>query len=70
MGNNLMRHEEILPREATLRQAIEQSGDAYTGGLLHLDGAPLKAGDLDKTFEELGVTEKCFLLSVTKADNA
>lgn len=35
-----------------------------------LDGVTLQAGDLDKSFAAMGITEKCFLLNVVKADNA
>jgi hypothetical protein len=37
---------------------------------MNLDGAPLQPGDLDKTFAQFGITDKCFLLNVVKADNA
>ena len=37
---------------------------------MHLDGSSLNPGDLDKTFQQFGITEKCFLLNVVKADNA
>ena len=42
----------------------------YSRGTMHMDGSSLNPGDLDKTFAELGITEKCFLLNVVKADNA
>ena len=35
-----------------------------------LDGTTLMPGDLDKSFAQFGITEKCFLLNVVKADNA
>lgn len=42
----------------------------YTRGTIQLDSAPLGPGDLDKTFADFGITEKCYLLNVVKADNA
>ena len=49
---------------------LEEAGIDYTRGVMHLDGSSLQAGELDKTFEDFGIAEKCFLLNVVKADNA
>jgi hypothetical protein len=54
----------------SLRSVLEEFGIDYSTGTMHLDGAPLGPGDLDKTFEDFGITEKCYLLNVVKADNA
>ncbi|MDR9824985.1 hypothetical protein RCJ22_05100, partial [Vibrio sp. FNV 38] len=35
-----------------------------------LDGVTLRPGDLDKSFDDFGIAETCYLLSVQKADNA
>lgn len=70
IGNNLKREKVIVPPSTTLREVLEQHDVDYTRGLTNLDGATLSPGDLDKTFEELGVTSKCYLLNVVKADNA
>ena len=34
------------------------------------DSLTLSPGDLDKTFADFGIAEKCYLLNVVKADNA
>lgn len=70
IGNNVKRESALLDESTTLRSALEQYGIDYTRGLMHLDGAPLGPGDLDKTFADFGITERCFLLNVVKADNA
>lgn len=70
IGNNVKRESALLDENTTLRSALEQYGIDYTRGLMHLDGAPLGPGDLDKTFSDFGITERCFLLNVVKADNA
>lgn len=70
IGNNLKRTTAIMSPTTTLRQALEEQGIDYTRGAMHLDGASLQPGDLDKTFEDFGITERCFLLNVVKADNA
>ena len=70
MGNNVDRKRIPVDENITLKQALEDNGFDYTRGVMHLDGASLEAGDLNKTFAELGVTDRCYLLSVQKADNA
>ena len=70
VGNNVKRETAIVDSSTTLRNVLEDAGIDYTRGVMHLDGSSLNPGDLDKTFEQFGITEKCFLLNVVKADNA
>jgi len=70
IGNNLKKEVKILDGNTTLRTALEEAGVDYTRGMMHLDGATLMPGDLDKKFADFGIIEKCFLLNVVKADNA
>lgn len=70
VGNNLKRESVIVEESTTLRTVLENAGVDYTKGQMHLDGVTLQAGELDKTFAAMGITEKCFLLNVVKADNA
>ena len=71
LGNNLKRTTEILDENTTtLREALEDAGIDYTIGIMNLDGCSLEPGDLDQTFADFGITEKCYLLNVVKADNA
>ena len=70
MGNNVIRKTEILDETTTLREALESAEIDYTTGIMNLDGSTLNPGDLDKTFADFGITEKCYLLNVVKADNA
>jgi hypothetical protein len=70
IGNNVKRSGEILDENTTLREALEDAGIDYTVGVMNLDGSALNPGDLDKTFADFGITEKCYLLNVVKADNA
>lgn len=70
VGNNVKRESVIVESSRTLRTVIEDAGIDYTRGVMHLDGSSLAAGDLDKSFSDFGITEKCFLLNVVKADNA
>jgi hypothetical protein len=68
VGNNVKRETKIVSETATLRQTLEDAGIDYTRGAMHLDGAPLQPGDLDKTFADFGVSERAYLLNVVKAD--
>ena len=70
VGNNVKRETAIVDSATTLRTVLEDAGIDYTKGVMHLDGSSLNPGDLDKTFAQFGITEKCFLLNVVKADNA
>ena len=70
VGNNVKRESTIIDANTTLREALENAEVDYTRGVMHLDGSSLNPGDLDKTFADFGITEKCFLLNVVKADNA
>jgi len=54
----------------TLRSVLESNDIDYTTGAVHLDAAPIRPGDLDKTFSEIGVdTEKRHTLIVVKKLN-
>lgn len=70
VGNNVKREAVIVDENTTLRSALENTGVDYTRGVMHLDGSSLNPGDLDKTFSSFGISEKCYLLNVVKADNA
>ena len=72
IGNNAHRDPYFLDENTTLRDALEQAGVDYaaTGCSTSIDGITLNPGDIDKTFADFGIKEKCFLLSVVKAVNA
>lgn len=70
VGNNIRRESTTIDEGSTLREVLENANIDYTRGMMHLDGAPLSAGDLDRTFESFDIKEKCYLLNVVKADNA
>lgn len=54
----------------TVRAVLEANEVNYANAPVYIDGAPLQIGDHDKTFTELGITEKCMLTSVVKTENA
>lgn len=70
VSNNVKRETNIIPDSTTLRTALENAEIDYSRGMVNLDGSPLAPGDLDKTFSDFNIAEKCFLSAITKADNA
>lgn len=72
VGNNMKRERVLVEDTATLKSVLEQADIDYASGngVTTLDGAPLQAGELNKTFADFGVTEKATLIRVVKADNA
>ena len=69
-GNNVSRKVVPTTTDTTIREFLDENGIDYSRGSMHLDGAPLGAGDFDKTFGDFNITSKAYLLNVVKADNA
>lgn len=70
VGNNVKRDVVIVNGDTTIRKILDDAGIDYTRGVMHLDGCSLQPGDMDKTLNDFGVTDKCYLLNVVKAYNA
>ena len=70
LGTNTQRKKVTTAATTSLRDLLEENEINYEIGTMHLDGAALSPGDLDKTFADFGITEKAYLLSVVKAENA
>ena len=52
----------------SVKSVLEEYGIDYTRGGIHLDGLAIAGGELEKSFSDFGVTEKCYLISVVKGD--
>ena len=70
VGTNTNRKVVMIPEDYTLHQCLEENGINYSAAQTSLDGCVLQPGDMDKTFAEMGITEKAYLVSVQKMDNA
>ena len=70
VGNNMKRETKIVSSDATPRQVLEDAQIDYSRGGVNMDGVTLMPGDLDKTFAQHGIAEKCYLMQVVKTDNA
>ena len=60
----------VTDENNTVRTVLEANEVNYETAPIYIDGAPLNIGDHDKTFAQLGITEKCMLTSVVKTQNA
>ena len=70
VGTNTNRKTVMATEDTTLRQCLEENGINYSAGQTSLDGCVLQPGDMDKTFADMHVTEKAYLVCVQKMDNA
>lgn len=75
VGNNVNRSAVIIDENTTLRACLEANNIDFARGSMNLDGSSLGAGDLNKTFKDLGYDgtpghDKCYLLNMVKTDNA
>ncbi len=62
--------QELFPADATIRQAFDHFGVNYGGRQLFIDGSPIRVGDMDKSFESLGITTYCTLSAIEQKNNA
>lgn len=70
IGTNTNRKKVTVDPNTKIRKVLDDNEINYSVATLHMDGATLQPGDLDKTFADFGVTESCYLIAVVKADNA
>ena len=69
-GTGLKKTELIISPDTTLMAAAEQAELNVGAGGITLNGSMVSASDFNKTFADFGITDKCYLLQVVKADNA
>lgn len=70
IGTNMDRVEVMTTKTAVVKNLLEENNVDYTIGSIHFDGVALSAGDLNKTLEELGAKDSCYLIVVLKSDCA
>jgi hypothetical protein len=70
VGTNTTRKTVMVTEDTTLRQCLEENGVNYSAGQTSLDGCVLQPGDMDKSFADMNVTDKAYLVVVQKLDNA
>ena len=70
IGTNTNRKAVNVDPNRTIKSVLDEQAINYTTGTLHLDGATLQPGEINKTFADFGITDSCYLIAVVKADNA
>lgn len=68
VGTNTDRNRVMVNPGTTVRTVLEDNHIDYAAGAIRLDSEPISGAELDKTFEDFGITEKCYLLSIVKAN--
>lgn len=68
LGTNTNRKKITCSPTKTLREVLEENGIDYHVGGIHLDGISVAGEELNRSFEDHGVTEDCILISVVKGD--
>lgn len=68
IGTNTNRERVLVDPNTTIRQVLEEHNIDYSVGGIHLDGMSIGGSQLDETFAEKGIKEKCMLISVVKSD--
>jgi len=70
IGTNTNRKAVNVDPNRTIKSVLDENEVNYTVGILHLDGATLQPGEINKTFADFGITDSCYLIAAVKADNA
>lgn len=70
IGTNTDRKRVTIDPSKTIKSVLDENEVNYAVATLHLDGATLQPGDMNKSFAEMGITDSCYLIAVVKADNA
>ena len=70
VGTTTERIDKNYAPSTTIRTILEDNAIDYSVAQIMLDGASLKAGEMDKTLADMNITEKCMLMAVVKANTA
>lgn len=70
VSSNMGRTTIPVDEHTTIKSVLDSQNVNYAVGMVSIDGATLIPGDINKTFADFGVTDKCFLSVIVKADNA
>ena len=68
--NNVSKQSFMEESTSKIQEFLNENELNYGLGAVHLNGETLLADDFEKTFDDFGVTEECFMMKVKNADNA
>lgn len=69
-GKNTERYNKNINSEDTIKKVLQDEDIDYNTTTILIDGAPLGVGDINKTFDEMGITDTVYINAVVKASNA
>ena len=70
IGTNATRKKVMARKDSTPRAELKEQNISYDNGIIYYEGNTLNPGDLDNTFNDLGVHEEASLNVIIKVDNA
>lgn len=70
LGTNTSRKTIVVEESKVLRDVLTENGINISVGTVHIDGIPVSISDMGSTLAELGVSNRAYIISVAKADNA
>ena len=62
--------QEIFTPDTTLRGVFESFGINLNNRQVFVDGSPIRVGDMDRNFDQLGITSSCTLSAIDQKNNA
>jgi len=68
IGTNTNRKTVIVEPTKSIIEVLESNNIDYSTGGIHLNGRAISGPDLNQTFADMGITERCTLISVVKGD--
>lgn len=66
---NTTRTAVLVEDTATPKQVIAEQGINLGTAVMHLDSCPLTPETMNKSFADIGITDECLLVAVTKTNN-
>lgn len=70
VGTNTKREKILIDSSRSPKQAFAEKNIDYSTAMVNLDGSTLSAAEMNKSFDDLGITESAMLIAVTKVNNA
>lgn len=70
VGTNLNRTTVSVSSDKTIREILEENEINYATTTIFVDGVTVQLGDMDKSLEELGIGESCYIIAAQKTENA
>lgn len=70
IGTNLNRTTIAVTSDKTIRQLLTEQGINYATTTIFIDGDTVQAGMMDKSLDDLGIKDECYIIASQKTENA